>query len=94
MEKGSYKEERRKLRGSLLQVVKTDTMINSIGEKDNQIWPGSFVAARPLQEQMMTVEGAYERNQAEIGPPLSLLFLVRHLDTGGKGVAQGYEGSS
>jgi hypothetical protein len=75
MEKGSYKEERRKLRESFLQVVETDKTINSIGEKDNQTWPGSFVAARPLQEQMITVEGTHDRNQAEICAPPSVCVL-------------------
>ncbi|KAG2004112.1 hypothetical protein GB937_009129 [Aspergillus fischeri] len=36
--------------GDLLEVVETDMPFNSIREKDDQIWPGFFVAARRLQE--------------------------------------------
>ncbi|GFF59304.1 hypothetical protein IFM51744_09869 [Aspergillus udagawae] len=63
--------------GIFFKVVETDTPINSIGEKDNQIWPGSFVAARRLQEQAMTVEGIHDRDRAEVGPPASKRLRCR-----------------
>jgi hypothetical protein len=83
--------------GGFSSVVETDTPINSIGEKDNQIWPGSFVAARRLQEQAMTVEGIHDRDRAKNGHPgleTSALSVRHHVETKGEEAARSPEGSS